>query len=55
MSNIVDPDQTMHSVVYGLGLQYLLRSVCPNYSGKYSSIQSSLSSQNNGNAPDYRE
>ena len=35
MANSVDPDEMPYSVVSHLGLNYLLRPVCPNTCGKY--------------------
>ena len=35
MENNVDPDQTPHSVASDLGLNCLLRPLCPNTSGYY--------------------
>ena len=37
LANSVDPDETPHSVASHLGLLCLLRPVCPNTYGKYSS------------------
>ena len=35
MANSADPDQMPHSAASDLGLQCLLKSVCPNTLGKY--------------------
>ena len=40
VANSVDPDETPHSAASHLGLNCLLRPVCPNTYGKYSILKS---------------
>ena len=40
MANSIDPDETPHSVASHLGLNCLLRPVCPNTYGKYGTYAS---------------
>ena len=50
MANSVDPDETPHSAASHLGLNCLLRPVCPNTYGKYGIA--SLVCVNNGSVSD---
>ena len=36
VANVVNPDQMLHSAVSDLGVNHLLRPVCPNNQSKYS-------------------
>ena len=40
VANSVDPDEMPYSVMYHLGLHFLLRPVCPHTFGKYGIINS---------------